>query len=181
MTSMIHSKTYSPVLFQKIKVTTELYGVNCKVYTPMSIPEGFMAYGEILYYTEPKFESKLLIPKVVLIRNYNEFTDLAFLEEPCSIWSVIPIPKYSKILVNELTELISFIVTDIKTTEDPRFKDVYYEYILSPSSSITADNSLEASLALTNEKSLDEDFENVMHDMNRPALLTSSSIKVSKL
>jgi hypothetical protein len=130
----------SKVMYQKIRVATNLYGVNCNVHYPSTMGAGFMNYSDIQYDTNPDIlNQKFLIPKAVLVRNNNSYTQLGYLVEDGEIflWSAIQIPRYSKIIVNELYELFSFIVSEIEFTEEIRSQNIYYKYTIVPSASIT--------------------------------------------
>lgn len=185
MTSMIHSRSYNPVLFQKIRVSTELYGVVCNVYAPQAMEQGFMNYSDIVYENTVLLSTKFLIPKAVILRSQNAFTEVGFLEEDANLWSTTKIPKYSKIIVVESTEVLSFLVTDIETTEDPRFNEMYYKYTLVPSSSVTAQTSSTIAAVASAEEDFIVDnpkFDSSISDVNKQSANTpSTAIKVGKL
>ncbi|BCG50081.1 hypothetical protein [Ralstonia phage RP13] len=200
MTSMIHSRAFNPVLYQKIRVTTDLYGVQCRVYTPVSIPSGFMNYSDIEYSPSTFLNEKLLVPKAVVFRHNNPFTGMGFSEEEQAIWSTKKIPKYSKIVVVEVSELLSFIVSEVQTTEDTRtilntatptasppgnsVNQMYFKYTLVPSSSVTAGeaNDIAALTSEENTQSADPAFHSSINDMNRmPQSTPNPLIKVGKL
>lgn len=189
MASMIHSRPYNPVLFQKIRVSTELYGVMCKVFYPLEMPDGFMNYSNIEYSTK-SIDVKLLIPRAVIRRHNDPFTDIEFSEEETYIWSVKEFPRYSKITVTEISSLISFIVTEIETTKDSRLTYVrddgdpilYYKYTLVPSSSILPQESISGIEDMEIDRIDQEEFTASIEDINKqPNNKPNSNIKVGKL
>jgi len=184
MTSIIHSKSYSPVVYQKIRVSTDLYGVMCKIYTPDKIDSGLMQYGNIVYSSTPFMNEKLLIPKAVLFNSKNPYTDIGFFEESTLVLSTISIPRFSKILVTDTAELLSFIISDIETLKDSRYKEVYYKYILTSTSTVVKDIDLELSNVILDESiiSSDPDFSSSINSINKePIISRSPLIKSNKL
>lgn len=183
MASMLHARSYNPVLHQKIRVSTELYGVRCKIYAPEEMGLGFMAMSELKYFDVPMKEERLLIPRAVLTRAKNPHTDIIFSEEEMYLWSVASIPRYSKVIVVE-SEILSFIVSEVESTEDSRGTEMYYKYTLVPSSMVTSSDSAMIDASTVEEDSIiaDPDFRASIEDSSRtPTQPPSASIKVGKL
>lgn len=156
----------------------------CRVYNPVRMEQGFMSYSELEYSETPLLEIKLLIPKVVISRTSNPYTDISFLEEAVDLWSTTAIPRYSKVIVRELTELFSFIITDIQTTEDPRGVNMYYKYTLTPSSSVTSTSQdvLDAVVAVDETIENSDAFVSSISDINKASSVRRDpTIKVGKL
>lgn len=185
MTSMIHSRGYSPVVFQLIRVSTDLYGLLCNVFIPSNIPTGFNDYSDITYSKEIFLSQKLLIPKAVVQTLSNPYTNVAFFgEEEIFLWSTKQIPKLSKIVVVEAS-LISFLITNIETLEDTRKPlDIYYKYTLVPSSSIPHESVEDLVDIIEDENSYVEDtkFNPSVTELTKTSTETQSPIiKVGKL
>lgn len=183
MTSMLNLRTYNPVIFQKIRVTTDLYGVKCKIFVPTLIPDGFMNYSEIEYSDEPFSEEKLLIPKAVIRRSNNQFNEIEFAESEFELWTLKHIPRYSKLLITETTALLSFIISEIQVTKDSRSDNSYYKYTLVPSSSVVnIDDEVDSAIEAEAVVEEDENFTPSIEAINKqPQLPPSSIIKVGKL
>lgn len=181
---MLWSKAYSPVIYQKIKVSTDLYGVLCRVYYPERIPNQIISFGDIIYSLNTFIESKLLIPKSVLFRNTNSFSEIGFFGDAVFIWSVLKIPKYSKVIIVENIDLLSFTITEIEATEDIRDKGIYFRYTLVPSTTVTINEELEISsnISLDQELLADPEFSQSIKELNiTPSNMPSKNIKVGKL
>jgi len=182
--SMIFTKSAIPIIYQKIRIGTKLHGVDCTVYYPEVLPDGFQNYGDILYSTTPFLEDKLLIPKVVEQYSKNPDSQMIFMEEDVIMWSSHIIPRFSKIVVNENISLLSFIISSIETFKDTRDKSVFYKYTLVPSSSVPNEsgNDVLEVVEEENKKLSDSEFEPSIVGINKiSTIVQNSKIRFNRL
>lgn len=177
----LHSRPLSPLQYQKIRVATNLYGVDCRVYAPQSMPNGFMNYSGLTYIPDPVYEGRLLIPAIQIRRTYNAPSNFEFMDEQVMMWANINFPRYSKVIVPEYNEILSFIIVEAVRTKDIRQDNstnifdyneeaIYYKYELITSSAF---NQEEAELVQDTSEEYEEDlitdeeFESSIEDINK--------------
>lgn len=121
----------------KISVATSLFGVKVHVYAPVDdLGSAFQNYGDLKYGSSPIFNGKLLIPRLLVKRSPNAYTNFDFVEDESLAYSLALFPRFSKVILNERNELSSFIIDDTIETEDVQLGNIYYKYSLIPSSEL---------------------------------------------
>lgn len=125
------------VVSVNIKYATLLYGVNVEIYAPVDDFDGALqAYGDLKYSREPVYDGKLLIPEYLYRNSANSYASGDFTEDTYSAYSRNLYPKFSKVVVTEVKDLLSFIIVDTQDFRDSSQKELYYTYKLIPSSQL---------------------------------------------
>lgn len=120
-----------------LKYATKLYGVNVEVYPAMNdLNSGLQSYGDVKYSETSIYSGKLLIPEYLYRVSNNPYGFSDFTDTQFSAFSKIQFPKFSKVIITEIRDLVSFIISDAKDTRDSSLATIFYEYTLIPSSQI---------------------------------------------
>lgn len=184
MSSMDLSNAFKSVSQAALIASTNLWGVNVKVFTPLDLNDsGFQNYGDIRYSETPVFEGKLLVPELIEKYSVNSNTNLDYFEDKYTIWSPILFPRMSKIQVLEDQIITSGIINEVNKMSANRSTIIYYKYDIIPSSSfvkqidLSDSEDFELDIVNANQGFL----ESINGEITLPTSTPSTSIKYNKL
>lgn len=120
-----------------LKYATKLYGVKVRIYAPLEDFNSSLQYwGDVKYSESPVYEDKLLIPEYLYRTSNNPYTASDFLEEPLTCYTKELLPKLGKVIITELKDYNSFIITQSQDFRDSSADVLYYQYTLLSSSEL---------------------------------------------
>lgn len=170
---MHYTPGLSKLINVNLKYATKIYGVNVEIYAAVNDNDsGLQSYGDVKYSDEPIYTGKLLIPEYLYRESQNPYGFSDFTDTTFTAYTREKLPRLSKVIITEIKDLVSFIISDAKDSRDSSLATLFYTYTLIPSSQIikransSVDNMLDLNEALEEDELLDKEFNNFLQSNN---------------